>query len=177
MNREAIIQWPNALVRVRGGSHADPPLFITCSAQEPQTSFEASWLTHPEFLQFLQANWRYERPATWNRDTFGNIQDKKNRIIAELERVQVQLGHGIADNLINIIHSLKKTLSKFSVMRRCFGDRNPSSFGSKVAIVTPLSSMPPRLSSANIIRLRCCQNDQGNWVEKGEDIKRMIVDF
>ncbi|KAL8138021.1 hypothetical protein V2J09_004022 [Rumex salicifolius] len=176
MNREAIIQWPNALVRVRGGSHADPPLFTTCSAQEPQTSSFRPTGDMRDRLQLHLISFR----TSLSSGTETRLETSKIRrieLLPNLRGFKFNWVMVLPTILYNIIHSLKKTLSKFSVMRRCFGDRNPSSFGSKVAIVTPLSSMPPRLSSANVIRLKCCQNDQGNWVEKGEDIKRMIVDF
>lgn len=60
---------------------------------------EAFWCSHPEFHNIVQQSWHHndliqatsyfqENVTTWSKDTFGNIFQKKKRILTRLEGIQ-----------------------------------------------------------------------------------------
>ena len=69
--------------------------------------FEAMWLTHAEFNQFVSENWLgfsgsasdksyafVEPLKLWNKDVFGHLRQKKARVLARLSGIQRALCKG-----------------------------------------------------------------------------------
>eukprot|EP00253_Pinus_taeda_P027174 PITA_27174 len=92
--------WPIGLHWNRPGSDIKRPF-----------RFEAFWLSHPEFKDFIQATWKKCNPTAptkmerfqkklkmlkeeikqWNKNTFGNILREKEILIQEIKKIQQKI--------------------------------------------------------------------------------------
>ncbi|KAF7826059.1 ribonuclease H [Senna tora] len=95
-----------ALVRLHSDHH---PILISTEGNDPPTKkpfrFEACWLRHLEFEDFIKTAWKEEEDANimlkkltpiilqWNKDNFGNIFRRKNRLINRIEGIQRTANH------------------------------------------------------------------------------------
>ncbi|KAK4728133.1 hypothetical protein R3W88_021121 [Solanum pinnatisectum] len=80
--------------------------------------FESMWSSHPELVNIIQNVWnnnpnlptainKFERDVTiWNRDTFGNIFYKKNKLIRRLQGIQKSENYPESQFLINLEQNL-----------------------------------------------------------------------
>eukprot|EP00253_Pinus_taeda_P029932 PITA_29932 len=92
--------WPIALHWNRRGTNVKRPF-----------RFEAFWLSHPEFNEFIQTTWQQCNPTAptkmarfqmklkmlkgeikqWNKNTFGNILKEKAILIQEIKQIQQKI--------------------------------------------------------------------------------------
>eukprot|EP00253_Pinus_taeda_P008458 PITA_08458 len=92
--------WPIEMLWSRPGNNIKKPF-----------RFEAFWLTHPEFKDFITTTWQNSNPTEnskmarfkkklqllkgeikrWNKNTFGNIFREKDKILKDLKNIQQRL--------------------------------------------------------------------------------------
>ncbi|XP_057761117.1 uncharacterized protein LOC130981550 [Arachis stenosperma] len=84
--------------------------------------FLASWLTHENFNSMLKTNWKdeismdqnvtnfMEAAKVWNKEVFGDIYRKKNRILARLNGISLKLGFEVNPFLEDLQTELWKEL-------------------------------------------------------------------
>ncbi|KAL8166809.1 hypothetical protein V2J09_008308 [Rumex salicifolius] len=131
LNSDARLQCPEAFVRHLpkfGSDHT--PLLVSFESPENRYQrrrpfrFEAAWLSHPDFHSFLDQNWPKNCAATaalaqlkpkllrWNKQVFGNIQERKKQILADIEDVQTRVGVHVTDDLLNQNARLQSDLDR-----------------------------------------------------------------
>ncbi|XP_021721963.1 uncharacterized protein LOC110689485 [Chenopodium quinoa] len=177
--------FKSARLDSRGGNSGFPPIPI---ATKP-FRFQAVWLHHDAFENFVIENWKNDVPivqflvefagklSAWNRDIFHNIFRKKEELLARLAGTQRELAKGNYPHLIKMDINLRKQLEEvldqeetiwFQKSRMdaiCDGDRNTKYF---------------HLST--IIRRRCnridtLQNAAGEWITELNAVKSLVVDY
>lgn len=84
--------------------------------------FQAAWITHPGFKKLIEDNWNHHETAIentrkivpildkWNKEGFGNIFKRKNRLLARLNGVQRNLANRPHNGIINLERRLRKEL-------------------------------------------------------------------
>lgn len=171
-----------------------PILLSTCGFAPIPTSlkpfrFQAAWLTHEKFKEFMELNWNNMEPLIpfqkmlaiklneWNRDIFHNIFRKKLQLWARLEGVQKLLAKRRLHHLIEKEKELRKEMelvlyqeellwfqkSRLDALRD--GDRNTKYFH--------LSTIIRRRRN----RIEMLMNSEGTWVSDPEEVKQMIVNY
>lgn len=73
--------------------------------------FLAVWVTHEDFDRFMKCNWKCNMPwnpqiqlfrdelEKWNRETFGNIFERKKKLMRQLERITDQMTYVFSHQL------------------------------------------------------------------------------
>lgn len=144
------------------------------------------WLLHPEFPNLVQNAWGQDAPLSstipnftnranqWNREVFGNLFDKKRKVLARLNGVQKALANHPNNFLIQLE---KQLIEEYSLVRlqeeeywalksrlnwAAFGDRNTSFFH--------VSTLVRR----NRNKIRCIKKTLEEWISNEEQIKNLI---
>ncbi|XP_074277012.1 uncharacterized protein LOC141600668 [Silene latifolia] len=149
------------------------PLLISPNGFAPLSSvqrpfrFQAAWMTHENFSEFIR----------WNEDVFGNIFRKKRELLARIEGCQRELSAHRQNHLIKLESRLRKELDDILEQEELLwyqksrvdfirdGDRNTSYF--------QVSTLVRRWRN----RINMLKNDDGQWVEDSNDIKEMVIEF
>lgn len=83
-----------------------------------------AWATHPDFSQFIKDNWNKEgdiegnkkelasKLQEWNKNTFGNIFQRKKRVLARLDGVQRSMSNQPRADLIRLNKNLQNELQE-----------------------------------------------------------------
>ncbi|XP_056697578.1 uncharacterized protein [Spinacia oleracea] len=151
--------------------------------------FQAAWLTHEKFDEFVRANWDNSRPLIpfllsfadklnkWNKEIFHNIFHKKANLWARLEGVQRGLAVRRLDHLISREKALRQEMelvlqqeellwfqkSRLEAIRD--GDRNTKFFH--------LSTVIRRRRN----RIEMLQNSDGVWLLEPQAVKNLVVEY
>ena len=145
------------------------------------------WLSHPEFFTVVTNAWS-DSTATlpvhvntstdlvlyWNRHTFGNIFQRKKRILARISGAQKALASYPSSSLISLEKSLRAEFNSILKLEEDFwalkarvswvveGDRNTKFFHTSTIV---------RRRFNQISRLR---NSMGDWVESRDQLMDLI---
>lgn len=146
--------------------------------------FMAAWLTDSRFENFMENNWNndisYYQPASkftkqvqqWNKETFGNILQRKKGLLARIGRVQRALEQRPLRSLHRLKDNLKRKLEEVLMQEELlwlqkskrdwvlFGDRNTAYFHQKT------------LTRRRHNRIDAVKADDGRWLYDIEDIKK-----
>ena len=151
--------------------------------------FQAAWLNHGKFHEFVKNNWIASAPIIpflktfahkiqrWNKEEFYNIFRKKSELWARLEGIQKLLAQGHQPHLIKLESKLRKEMesvlndeemlwfqkSRLDAIRD--GDRNTRYFH--------LSTIIRRKRN----KIEALLDDAGNWVTDSEAVKDMVSNF
>lgn len=151
--------------------------------------FQAAWLTHRHFKQLVQSNWSHEgdfqqqlvefaqRVKQWNKEVFGNITQRKNRLRARLAGVQRSLAQKTTIAMFKLEFRLKRMWEEILTQEELLwfqksrtewlqaGDRNTRFFH--------LSMLIRRRQN----RIDALQNQEGVWVSDQVELKNMVLSF
>lgn len=104
------------------------PLLISSNGFSPLNEvnrpfrFQAAWLTHENFKDFIHTDWSHETPLipllhslsenlkTWNKEIFHNIFRKKRKLIARINGIQSAQSRGRNSSLIKLEARLRRDL-------------------------------------------------------------------
>ncbi|OMO90064.1 reverse transcriptase [Corchorus capsularis] len=162
--------------------------FKDSDCQSQTLRFENAWMTDPDFKTILKQSWEnHDAPIQskltkfaevvrkWNKSSFGNIFQKKKRLLASLRGIQKARCNGENPFLVALEKELQHEYSEvlrqeellwFQKVRTKWiqsGDRNTTYFHT-LALVK---------RSRN--RIRSLKDSEGNWVNDQATIKRMAV--
>ena len=163
--------------------------FVSPKQSTKPFKFQAAWLTHENFHDFLEENWDRTLPiyphlsqlstalSTWNREVFGNLFHRKKQLWNRLAGTQLRLAQGYNRFLSKLEARLKIELdlvldqlellwfqkSRSEIIRD--GDRNTRYYH--------LSTIIRRQSN----RIESLQNKEGHWFTDEPSIKVMVRDF
>ncbi|KAL8160998.1 hypothetical protein V2J09_012487 [Rumex salicifolius] len=191
---QASILWPEATVRhLPKFSFDHTPLLLKLDPRAGPNRrrrpfrFEAVWLAHPSFHEFIHSAWPSHCDATqalsllkprliqWNKESFGNIHQQKAAIIASMEQTQLLVNANPSDSLIDDLHRLQCELDdvldqedlhwkqKSRELWLKGGDRNTAFFHASTIV---------RRRYNSIISL---QDESDVWLVNKEDIERHIT--
>ena len=148
--------------------------------------FQPMWLSHPSFPSVVCDAWSSpstlqqavmsfsEKARIWNRSHFGNLFQRKNRVLARLKSIQVSLAASPNTRLINLEKMLRSEFAKVAKLEEEFwamksrilwlveGDRN-TSFYHTAALVHRRRN-----------RIVCMQDRMGNWIDGNREISEFI---
>lgn len=138
---------------------------------------EAMWLAHHQFMNFLSEKWNriMDTPEAlheltldvrrWNKEVFGNLEFRKNKLLARIEGIRVALDNGAENRILQLhdflqeelarqlqqeeIHWFQKSWAKWI---EC-GDHNTSFFHTTTVIRRRRK------------RIAALKNDAGEWIE------------
>lgn len=118
--------FPDATVIHCPHSHSDhcPLLLNTKPARstplgERPFRFEAAWFSHRGFMKFVEDNWSRgtllpmaieeftSKIRKWNKEEFGDIKKRKDRLRRRLEGVQTRLATELSPGLLKLESKLK----------------------------------------------------------------------
>lgn len=150
--------------------------------------FQAAWMSHPYFKNFIADNWNKEEKAdtntkrlaplleNWNKECFGNIFSRKNRLMARLNGVQKALARSKNNGLLHLERKLRQELEGTLYQEEvywyqrsredwiCSGDKN-TKFYHATANIKKVRKRTEQLMS-----------DDGEWIEDENMIKNLIRD-
>ncbi|KAF7842169.1 reverse transcriptase [Senna tora] len=150
---------------------------------------ERVWIKEPSFLNLAETSWKEARSAShglglirdralqWNKIFFGNIFQRKKRIIRRLKGISRAMSQGPQPHLVELEQNLaleyQKILnqeeelwaSKARLDWMSLGDSNTSFFHASV------------IMRRRINRISALKDNVGNWVFEGEGIKHLIVNY
>ncbi|KAH9666802.1 putative ribonuclease H protein [Citrus sinensis] len=151
--------------------------------------FLAAWLTHEHFNNFVKRMWNpqshYSAAAShfvqevqvWNRDVFGNIFQRKRRLMARINGIQATLEKYSSRSLRRLEARLRNELEMVMSQEEILwlqksrkdwllhGDRNTNFFHKKT------------IARRRRNRIEAIRDSSGNWLYDEEDIKRHAVGY
>ena len=174
--------YPEASVNHLARTHSDHcPVLLSLEAPSGTRlirpfRFQPMWLSHPAFPEFVTTTWaedlslkpnveKFTRDViSWNKEVFGNIFHKKNRVVARLCGVQSNIANRPSEALLRFENQLQREFLDILKQEEEFwsvksrynwliqGDRNTKFFH----ISTLIRRKRNKISSL--------QDNQGNWV-------------
>ncbi|KAL8140802.1 LOW QUALITY PROTEIN: hypothetical protein V2J09_006823 [Rumex salicifolius] len=179
MNYSACIECPSASVRHLSKFASDhTPILLRLKLSAPWYKrqrpfrFEATWMSHPDFNIVLALNWEIDCHASvalahlqpklleWNKHSFGNITERKNKLIDELEDAQLQ---SEMETMLHQEEILWLQKSRETWLKE--GDKNTSFFHASTIIRRKRN------------KIEAIPNDNGDWVESKDGIKAITTSF
>lgn len=149
-------------------------------------SFQQAWMTHPEFEKVIEENWNKESSTmennlklapileAWNREHFGNIFKRKDRLMRRLNGVQKALTTNHHGGILKLERRLRQeleaTLHQEEIFWHqksreewiCSGDSNTKYYHA----VTTINK-----ARKKVLQLK---DNSGNWISDPGTIKDMI---
>lgn len=151
--------------------------------------FQAAWLTHRQFMEFIRREWPTEGSMKqrledlggslklWNRDVFGHIKQRKDRLRARLAGVQRVLSQFTSTAMLKLEQRLKRQWEEVLTQEEILwhqksrvqwlqaGDRNTQFFH--------LSTLIRRRRN----KVEAIQNEVGEWITDQLALKNLFVDY
>lgn len=151
--------------------------------------FQAAWMNHVNFHEFVYARWKKSAPIVpflrefasqlqqWNKEEFYNIFRKKSELWARLEGILRILASGRQSHLIKLEAKLRREMDnvlndeemlwfqKSRMEAICDGDRNTRYFH--------LSTIMRRRGN----RIEALMDDSNNWVHADGRVKDLVFTY
>lgn len=171
------------------------PLLISCNGFAPLEAlnrpfrFQAAWLNHEAFSEFLAEKWNKEESLVpllknlskelqeWNQVVFHNIFREKRQLMARIKGIQSSLVSHRNSSLIKMEAKLRRELDNVLLQEECLwfqkarvewikdGDRNTTFFH--------LSTVIRRWKN----RVTAIKNNENQWVDDKLQIQSIMVQF
>ncbi|KAL8143516.1 hypothetical protein V2J09_016548 [Rumex salicifolius] len=151
--------------------------------------FEATWMSQPSFRDLLITSWDpavstpmalewlWGKLRRWNKEVFGCIQERKEKLMAEIRDIQSLISISASDMLIEKEEEFSKELEVVLEQEEMLwyqksgdkwvtaGDRNTQFFHT--------STITRRCHN----KIDMLKNDEGRWVSESAELERMILDY
>ncbi|KAG7537202.1 Reverse transcriptase domain [Arabidopsis suecica] len=151
--------------------------------------FEAAWLQHEGFKELLTSSWnnRLTTPAAlellrvklrkWNKEVFGDVKNKKEKLMKDIETIQNQLEITQTDDLLRKEEELLKEFEVvleqeemiwFQKSREkviAHGDRNTKFFHTSTIIRRRRN------------RIEALKGDDGVWIADAKELETLALDY
>ncbi|XP_074266599.1 uncharacterized protein LOC141589876 [Silene latifolia] len=166
-----------------------PNGFVPLNAINRPFRFQACWLTHENFKEFVDESWPEEgiftarletlsqKLQTWNAEIFGNIFKQKKTLLACIEGCQRSLSLGRKSNLIKLEAKLRRELDEILAKEELLwyqksrmefikdGDRNTTYFH--------VSTLVRRWRN----RITSLKDANGEWTDDSLVVKGIVVNY
>ncbi|KAG7579386.1 Ribonuclease H domain [Arabidopsis thaliana x Arabidopsis arenosa] len=190
------LQWQEAVVThlpFLASDHA--PLYVHLSPEADGNPgsrpfrFEAAWLKHEGFKELLLTSWNgnintpeslnglRKTLSKWNKEVFGDVQKRKEKLMREIKEVQDMLDHNQSDALLKREEDLTrefdvvleheemiwyhKSREKWIVL----GERNTKFFHTSTIIRRRRN------------RIEMLRDDDGRWISSSQDLEKLATDY
>ncbi|XP_075668491.1 uncharacterized protein LOC142638352 [Castanea sativa] len=118
--------YPEAAIHHLARTHSDHCPILLSLDKTPFSNFprpfrfQPVWMSHPLFSKVVDDSWVSDRSfkanvkiftenvKIWNKETFGNIFHRKNRVEARLRGIQTNIANGPNEFLLNLENQLRK---------------------------------------------------------------------
>ena len=164
------------------------PILQTNKSRRP-FRFEAAWLTHERFKDLLTASWDSNLDTRlalkklqgvlkrWNKEVFGNVQRRKEKLLSEILEVQKMIESNPTNELLQKESSLTNEFDvvleqeeiiwyqKFREKLLTQGDRNTKFFHTST-IIRRRKNMIEKL-----------KDEQGQWLTDGEELEKLVIAY
>ncbi|XP_028769381.1 uncharacterized protein LOC114726829 [Neltuma alba] len=187
--------YSNAFVRVLPRIHSDHhPLLFNFSGQqtvwvERPFRFEAMWLKHPDFKNFMEKKWNKgeemvkaleslkEALRVWNKEVFGDLRKRKNKLLARIGGIQQSLGKSRNPFLDELSQELQQELMELLLQEEIFwfqkswgewmenGDRNTHYYHLKT------------LNRRRRNRIVMLKDEYGMWIDNEIELIEMVRNY
>ncbi|KAK4274538.1 hypothetical protein QN277_017742 [Acacia crassicarpa] len=151
--------------------------------------FEAMWIKHENYNDFLQESWISSMDInqsldcfknslkSWNKELFGMVEQQKRSIMNRLDGIQKSRAYPYSEFLCNLEIELQESLERilkleeikwFQKSRNEWiikGDRNTRFYH--------LKSKARRRRN----RISMLKNDEGSWIDNEEELKRLVTNY
>ena len=143
--------------------------------------FLATWLTHDHFSNFVKQVWNskihynaatsqfVQEVQAWNRNVFGNIFQRKRRLMARINGIQATLESRNSYSLMRmearLRNELETVMSQEEILWLLHGDRNTDFFH------------PKTIAQRRKNRIEVIRDCSGNWLYEEEEIKRHAMGY
>ena len=195
-NAEWGLQFENAKVKHLPALQSDHcPLLISSNGFAPLEAlnkpfrFQAAWMTHSNFTDFIQGKWNAHLPLipmlhslsqdlqSWNQEVFHNIFREKRTLMARIKGIQTALSQARNSSLIKLESKLRNELDiilhqeellwyqKARVDWLRDGDRNTTFFH--------LNTVIRRWQN----RITAIKNHEDQWVHNKNEVQQIIVSY
>ncbi|XP_010675063.1 uncharacterized protein LOC104891112 [Beta vulgaris subsp. vulgaris] len=166
-----------------------PNGFVPLPSLNKPFRFQAMWLHHEKFQEFVQSKWKHSVPIMssllslsealqdWNRDVFKNIFQRKRLLLARIEGVQKNIGFSTHRGLIKLESKLRRELEDVLQEEETYwfqksritwlkdGDRNTRFFH----LSTIVRNWRNKISAI--------KDDDGIWLHDKDLVKTQIVTY
>lgn len=151
--------------------------------------FQAMWLRHKNFIRWMKEEWCFEgnllaglrdfraKLESWNKNTFGNVFQRKRRNMLRLEGVQRSLERGVSEPMSRLEGKLKLERKELLIQEELLwlqksrndwlkhGDSNTKFFHTSTLIRRRRN------------RIEALQNDRGEWIEDKVKLRDHAISF
>ncbi|CAA7049547.1 unnamed protein product [Microthlaspi erraticum] len=151
--------------------------------------FEAAWLSHSSFKELISASWDAtldtQRALSklqdvlkkWNRDVFGDVRKRKEKLVKELQEVQVELENMCSDELLQREADLLKEFDTLLEQEEMIwaqksrekwvahGDRNTTFFHTSTIIRRRRN------------RIEMLKDDAGAWISDTPELEKLAMSY
>ncbi|XP_021757503.1 uncharacterized protein LOC110722546 [Chenopodium quinoa] len=166
-----------------------PNGFVPLQATHCPFRFQAAWMSHENFREFVDKSWEKNAPLipalanlssklqNWNRNTFGNVYKQKRMLMARIGGIQKNLATRVDRGLIKLELKLRRDLDEILEREEMIwyqksriawlkdGDRNTTFFH--------LSTIVRRWKN----KVAALKNNEGQWLHDKLDIQENIVEY
>ncbi|KAG7559018.1 Reverse transcriptase zinc-binding domain [Arabidopsis thaliana x Arabidopsis arenosa] len=190
------LKWQEATVMhlpFLSSDHA--PLYVQLSPEvqsDPKRRpfrFEAAWLKHSGFKDLLTASWKRDISTAaalvslkdtlrrWNREVFGDVMKRKEKLLVEIKTVQDNLEVTPTDALLEREELLLKEFDSVLEQEELIwlqksrekwfelGDRNTSFFHTSTVIRRRRN------------RIEMLKNDDGIWISEAKELEQLAIAY
>ena len=151
--------------------------------------FEAAWLSHSSFKELLLASWNRDTntPAAlnelrrtlrkWNKKVFGDVQQRKDKLVSDIKVIQDQLELQQTDELLRKEEELVKEFEIVLEQEEMLwyqksrekwiksGDRNTSYFHTSTIIHRRRN------------QIEMLKDDGGRWISNAQELEKLAIDY
>ncbi|KAL2902361.1 hypothetical protein RDABS01_027443 [Bienertia sinuspersici] len=166
-----------------------PNGFVPLHSTNKPFRFQAAWLTHEKFQEFVDSNWSNDIPLVpflkqfseklqaWNGEVFHNIFRKKKELLARISGAQKKLATGYDGALVKLESKLRRELDDILYQEELLwyqksrvewirdGDRNTSFFH--------FSTIKRRWRN----RIVAIKDNNDNWIYEPQNVKNHISNY
>lgn len=195
-NAHSRLKWQEALVTHLPFLSSDhTPLHVQlspspqCNPSRRPFRFEAAWLQHEGFQAMLQDSWNSqlttpqalaglrEQLKRWNREVFGHVQKRKEKLMEEIKKVQDLLDSTQTDALLSkeagLLEEFELVLEQeeiiwFQKSREkwiALGDRNTTYFHTSTIIRRRRN------------RIESLKGDDSRWISDPQELEQLAITY
>ncbi|CAL1356849.1 unnamed protein product [Linum trigynum] len=151
--------------------------------------FEAAWLLHPQFKEFMSGNWDKEAMLTnslkemanklqqWKKEVFGSTYRKKKRLCARLQGITERLANSFNPGLLKLQIKLERELDLILAQEEVFWFQRANEKWVRLGEQNTSFVHQQATRRRRRNRILTLRGSNGEWIDNVEQLQAMVVDF